>query len=48
MFSRLENKASPVTHTLESQGQSFSAALKTKQAQSLTHWAAKDSHSKQA
>ena len=48
IFSRLENKASPVTHQLESQGQPFSAGLKTKQAQSLTSWRAKDNHFQQA
>ena len=31
IFSRLESKASPVTHKLESQGQPFSAGLKAKQ-----------------
>ena len=38
IFSRLENKASPVTHLLKSRGQPFSAGLKTKQALSLTDW----------
>ena len=43
-----KNKASPVTHQLESQGQPFSAGLKAKQAQSLTAWRAKDNHFQQA
>ena len=46
-FSRLEDKASSVTHKLESQGQPFSASLKTKQAQSLTSWRAKNNHFQQ-
>ena len=48
IFSRLENKASPVTHLLESQVQPFSAGFKTKQAQSLTNWRAKHNHFQQA
>ena len=43
-FQQLENKASPVTHQLESQGQLISASLKSKKAQSLTPWRAKDNH----
>ena len=46
IFSRLENKASLVTHTLKNQGQPFSAGLKTKQAQSLTLWT-KNNHFQQ-
>ena len=42
-FSRLENKASLITHCLEKQRQSL-AGLQTKQAQSLTDWRAKDNH----
>ena len=42
IFSSHKNKASPVTHSLKSQEQPFSASLKTMQAHPLTHWRAKD------
>ena len=46
MFTGLKTRQ-PVTHLLESQEQPFSAGLKTKQAQSLTDWRAKDNHFQQ-
>ena len=48
IFSNLVNKTSPVTHSLERQGQPFSAGLKTRKAQSLTDWRAKGNHFQQA
>ena len=47
IFSRPENKASLVTHLLETQGQPFSESLKIKQAHSLTSWRVKHNHFQQ-
>ena len=47
IFSRPENKASLVTHLLETQGQPFLESLKIKQAHSLTSWRVKHNHFQQ-